>query len=313
MIKGKVMKKNLKVNNRKRSDLIFYCCLMAYPVIQFLIFYVYVNFNSFFLAFQKYDINTKIYFFSDDALVNFRRFFNEFSLNNGKLLMIRSIIVFLVGTCISTPFTLYLSFVVYKKIPMHKTIRILLYAPTIISSTVFVLLYTQMCENAIPALVNSIFGVKILGLLSNTKITFFVLLFFGIWQGCGGGTLLYISAMSGVPEEQVEAMKLDGANSFVEFFKLTLPYIWPTLSIFLYTGVTGLLTADLGLYTFYGEGAPSEVRTFGYYIYILQLRASQNIFDIPYIAAIGMLQSAIVIPLMFVAKFFLEKIGPKTY
>ena len=37
------------------SELIFYCCIIALPVLQVLIFYFYVNFNSITMSFKQYD------------------------------------------------------------------------------------------------------------------------------------------------------------------------------------------------------------------------------------------------------------------
>ena len=41
---------------KKQKDMIFYILMLAFPVTQFLIFYVGVNFNSILLAFRKYDV-----------------------------------------------------------------------------------------------------------------------------------------------------------------------------------------------------------------------------------------------------------------
>ena len=47
---------NLKrKKTRDVGELIFYCCLVALPLLQIAIFYVYVNLNSFIMSFQTYD------------------------------------------------------------------------------------------------------------------------------------------------------------------------------------------------------------------------------------------------------------------
>ena len=43
------------MNRKRKLDLIFCICLIIIPLIQFCIFYIGVNFNSFKLAFQKWD------------------------------------------------------------------------------------------------------------------------------------------------------------------------------------------------------------------------------------------------------------------
>lgn len=298
------------INQKKRGDSIFYWCGLAWPIFQFIIFYLYVNVDSFVLAFQKYDTVTHTYNFSD-PFYYFNRFFGEFK---GSNVMVRgifyNILNYLIGLGIGTPIVIYISFVLYKKVPGHKVYKILLYAPTIISSTVWVLLYSQTVENLIPALIQSVFGVKIGGLLSNSKTALIALLYFQRWYSLGGGTLLYIATMSGISEEQVEAMRMDGAGTFTEVIHLTLPSIWPILSLFLWTGIPGIITSDMGLYTFYSESAPLELYTFGYWLKVITIRAASNVFDLPYVAAIGMVQSAVVLPMMFGLKYILGKLGP---
>ena len=43
-----------------RGDLIFYCLMSLFPVAQFCVFYIGVNFNSFLLSFKNYDMLTGV-------------------------------------------------------------------------------------------------------------------------------------------------------------------------------------------------------------------------------------------------------------
>ena len=51
-------KKQRLNNTRTRSRVIFYCVIVALPLLQFCVFYIYTHINSFLLAFQKYSIDT---------------------------------------------------------------------------------------------------------------------------------------------------------------------------------------------------------------------------------------------------------------
>ena len=51
-------KKQKTLTTKRRNEAIFFTCLVAYPMIQFLIFYVAVNINSVLLAFQDYNVDT---------------------------------------------------------------------------------------------------------------------------------------------------------------------------------------------------------------------------------------------------------------
>ena len=301
-------KKMKSMNEKKRGDKIFFWALVAYPLLQLAVFYFYVNIDSFPLAFQSYDRELHVYSFAD-PLVNFRRYFNELTMNSDLVNgLLRNLLSYAFGLIVATPINMFIAYLIYKKVPGHKVFKIMFYAPSVVSSTVWVLLYTQMLEQLIPAVVNLIAGVDIGGLLSNYALAFPLLLLFGRWVP--GLDLLYLSTMMGVPEEQVESMRLDGAGKWKEFWHLLFPYLWPLWSMLTWMGVSGILAGDMGLYTFYGESAPSHVKTYGYWVSVIKVRASSNVFDIPYLAAISMIESALVIPIMFAVKKIMSKVGP---
>ena len=77
--------------------------------------------------------------------------------------------------------------------------------------------------------------------------------------------LMYIGAMSRIPGGVVESAKLDGASPMQEFFKITLPLILPTIMVYVTTGIAGIFTNQVNLYTFFGQA--STTQTVGYYTF----------------------------------------------
>ena len=55
----------------------------------------------------------------------------------------------------------------------------------------------------------------------------------GIWQSMGWSTIIYVSALSAVPDELHEAAKLDGASRLRRVWSVDLPTILPTIAIML--------------------------------------------------------------------------------
>ncbi|MGL4382926.1 MAG: carbohydrate ABC transporter permease, partial [Bacilli bacterium] len=55
-----------------------------------------------------------------------------------------------------------------------------------------------------------------------------------LWRWTGYNMIFFLSAMQNIPHEIYEAARIDGANSIVSFFKITLPNLKP---IILFTGV----------------------------------------------------------------------------
>ena len=283
---------------------------MAYPILQFCIFYIGVNANSFLLAFQKIDALTgKTVAWSFDELVG------AFELMTSPTLLMTlkmSLQSYAILTSISIPLALFFSYYIYKKMPMANAFKVILFVPSIVSGIVMVSMYRFFLGEAVPDLIRTFTGVKSsFRLLDMPETRYGAILFFNIWSGFGTGILMYSNAMSGISTEIVESAHLDGATGFREFWHITLPLVYPTLSTFLITGVAGIFGNQLALFSFYGDQAKVELWTYGYYLYKETLRvSSMGRQEYPRLSAMGMVLTVVVIPTTFLVRYLLEKLGP---
>jgi raffinose/stachyose/melibiose transport system permease protein len=67
-----------------------------------------------------------------------------------------------------------------------------------------------------------------LGLESTALITLSLV---SVWQYVGIPMLLFLAAMMGIPDELIEASKVDGANAWNVFWRIKFPLILPTVGI----------------------------------------------------------------------------------
>lgn len=65
----------------------------------------------------------------------------------------------------------------------------------------------------------------LVALLANPKTAFWVVLFINIWFGAPLFMVNILSALKTVPQDQIEAAKVDGANAFQRFWHVTLHHI----------------------------------------------------------------------------------------
>jgi multiple sugar transport system permease protein len=79
------------------------------------------------------------------------------------------------------------------------------------------------------------------------------LVLMSLW-GVGGGTVLLLAGMQGVPVEFYEAAAMDGANQMQMFFKITLPMLSPVLFFNLITGLIGAMQTFTQVYIMTGGG-----------------------------------------------------------
>ena len=64
-----------------------------------------------------------------------------------------------------------------------------------------------------------------------------------IWKEFGFGTIIYLSAITGVDEELYEAAKIDGANRWQQVWHVTLPGMKPVMVVMLILSLGGVLNA----------------------------------------------------------------------
>ena len=95
----------MRITRMERRALPFYIALMTIPIIQFIIFYVGVNFNSILMAFQSYDTLTGV---TTMTLDNFRRIKAEFIDNSMWIYLGNSLLAYGVGIFFM-PVTLFFS------------------------------------------------------------------------------------------------------------------------------------------------------------------------------------------------------------
>lgn len=323
--KNTLTKKTLK---RSTKRLIFYVTMVTVPMILFFLFYFYVNFDAFAMAFKEFElvqttVNGNVTFKEVQKFVGFKHF--KFIIEEcimGSEAFGRSILygfyIYLFNTIICTTMGLLLSYYIYKKYLFASFFRLILFLPSIISSVVLALLFKYIVNDVYEGLVDGAIGF----MRYNTpeKAKFGMLLFYNVWTGFGSGVLVYTSTMSGINDSVVESAQLDGVSPIGEFIHITMPMIFSTFTTFIVTGLAGVLTNGAHLYTFY-EQAAGDIATLGYIIYVQTLGASMykgyapasmNVppMSYPELTALGLMITAVTLPLVLGTKKLLEKFGP---
>ena len=302
-------RKTRSYSARKRSEILFLICLLAYPILIFLVGYVYVNVNSVLLTFQTYDIDKGVFYWS--GFENIKKVLSDIVSDPVISPMFgRSLSSYAIRMLIGFPLNIIFAYVIYKKIPLAGLFQIVLFLPSIISSMVVTLMFKNFVDYIVPA-VFSAFGMKNPpNLLFDYQTAFGMQNFYTIWVGFGSQLILYSGAMSRIPDSIVEFGELEGITMFKEFWHVTIPMIWQTITIFLVTGVATIFTGQLALFNFYGTNAPTEIQTIGYYFFQRVVGDTATYADYPYAAAGGLLFTLVAAPVTLLARWLLEKFGP---
>ena len=302
---------NNTVKKRTRAakgDMLFYVLMMAWPILQFCVFYIAVKFNSILYSFQRYDKLSRTFTWTLDYVKSALKMMTTSPALVETMKM--TLLFFLLFTGINTPLGLLFSYYISKKQFASGFFRVFLFLPSIICSVIMVLIYGNFVDVALPEIVRVLTGKTVGGLMSTKNTRFFAVMFYNLLVGFGVNVLMYSNAMSAISEEVVEAAHLDGATGLKEFWFITLPSIYPTLVTFLITALAGMFLNQYNLYSFFGSGEHFGLQTYGLYFYVQTLAADGSRAEYSQISAIGLWLTFIALPLTYGVKFLLEKLGP---
>ena len=286
----------------QRGSNIFYAALMAFPVIQFVLFYIVVNFKSFGYAFmqqEKISDTEIVWHFTFDNITQW--FSNPSKFRDLLSTTKMSLLYYAVTLAVSIPLGLLFAYYIFKKMPASKLFRIFLFIPSIMPAAAFVLTYKIVLNDVTPVIMGN-------NVWRFDRHQLLYILFYNLYVSFGTSVLMYANKMFDISPEIVEAAKLDGAVGIKEFWYIVLPLTFPTLSVFLVTGVATLFTNQYNIFLF---NANPRWRSLGYYMYDLAGGTIGHEQEIPNVVALGLILTAVAIPLTFLVKYALEKFGPK--
>lgn len=298
---------------RKTKRNLFFFAMIFLPLLQFAIFYVYVNFNNIVMAFQNYELNSSYTFDVTPTFSNFETAWRV--VTERKYLLENSLIKFVVMMVIQYPLALIFSNYIYKKWPGSGFFKTILFMPQLISALIYGLLFKYIVSDVYIALNPASVG----GLLdlNNLPVARSMVLIYSCLMGFGINVLLFSGSMSGINESIVESAQLDGVNVIQEFIYITIPSIWPTIVQLLVVSISAIFTDQMNLMTFYGSHA-DELSTLGYYIYFQTMNSdiispnSTVYLSYTELAALSLMITLVVFPTTMVVRKLLFKYGPST-
>lgn len=297
------------------SRKIFIVCMLLWQVLHFLLFWVYVNVDSFIMAFQTLSMKLdetygKVIWV---GWQNFKDVFRTFETGDLWNCIKNSFILFAVNNFVIVPIATFCAYIFFKKIPLGKIFRVIFFLPNIISIVILTMVYTFMFElewgpfNILLETIGLADKIPPLGWLGDpTKIMTMVVIYC-IWAGIGYNVVFLNGAICRIPTEIIESGQIDGAGMWTELFTIIFPLVMPTLSTLFINGVTVIFTIFLQprLLSCVPAGYNHVDGTIaGFIIELVENGKSYQA------AATGLFFSAIGIPLVLGVKKLIEAITP---
>ncbi len=150
-------------------------------------------------------------------------------------------IFFIIHMLVQNPIGLLLAALLSRRtLRFTQTYRTLLFMPTMLSVVIIGFIW-QLILSPLWGIAQSFMGFvgvdayfrPWLGLESSALITLSLI---SVWQFVGIPMMLFYAALLAIPEELVEAARVDGASTWTVFWRIKFPLILPTV------GIVGILT-----------------------------------------------------------------------
>lgn len=224
----------------------FILAVIIIPILHFFVFYVGINFGSIMLAFQKTQYVKGVGEVVSYTADNFKTIFNWFTQGGTKLqIALKNTFQLWIVDCLMVIPIYIIAYNFSKNMKGSKFFRVMLNLPTIISAVAYTTMVTSILQpnvGALYVLSEKYLGIKLPALLQSEQYAWTTVICYCIWSGLYANLLLIEAAIRRIPQEVVEAAKMDGAGNGGLIRYIIVPMTWGTMSTIFLIKVSQIFT-----------------------------------------------------------------------
>jgi len=254
----------------------------------FFLFPIIINFGTAFTDWNTYQSG-----FNFTGLENFKKL-----IEYGDIFRVTktTILFTITAVVLQNVIAFFLALALEKASKLNNFFRALFFAPAVIAIVVWGYLFQTILHPK--GVLNSLLSSLVPGdvtfvWLGSVDFTIFVVAGANAWMWTGFTMMIYIAAMNSIPEQIIEAARIDGLGYFGMIRRIIIPLIIPGLTVNIIISIIGSLKVFdmIMVMTKGGPGKATEVfNTWIYETYgqgLLGYASSMNIFMIIFISAIA--------------------------
>lgn len=169
-----------------------------------------------------------------------------------------------------------LALLMNQKVRGIRVFRTIYFLPSVASGVAVALLWQWILDPNF-GLINTFLaqlGIEGPGWLIDEKWSKPSLVLMNVWS-VGGGMIIYLAGLQGVPSSLYEAATMDGAGALRKFWNITLPMLTPTIFYNVVTGVLSGFQVFLQAYIMTGGGPNNSTMFYAFHLYNKAFRDTQ--------------------------------------
>lgn len=225
--KASVYMKNTKIKRRYKDNLTAYAFLTPTLIIFFTLVLFPIVFSAF-LSFTEWNFLSGLNGIKWVGLQNFKRLLADKTFMHA----VKNTFVYTIATVpVSICIALILAYILNSKVYAKSLLRLCFFVPYISSAVALAAVFKVMFrENGpINMILQNVFMMEELPRwFADSSLNKIPIIVFLIWTSIGYELVIYMAAIQNISPSLLESAELDGAGSFKQFTKITVPLISPT-------------------------------------------------------------------------------------
>ena len=179
------------------------------------------------------------------GLDNFRQFFSEPFL----VASVGNTLIYAVLTSgLKTVLGLLLAVLLVSPILWRGLLRTIVFFPVLVSTVGVGITFNTMMhptKGTINMMLKGI-GIDGPGWLTDPSLALYSVVLVDVWKGVGLATVIFMAGLVSISQDYYEASRIDGATRFQQFWRITLPLVWPaTVTVVTLSLISGLRFFEL--------------------------------------------------------------------
>ncbi|GIP50075.1 MULTISPECIES: ABC transporter permease [Paenibacillus] len=286
--------------------------VMAVPGLLFFLVFSYLPIYGITIAFKDYDFSKGI---TGSEWVGFKNF-DYFFTSDDFWTVLRNTLVLNALFIFFTTVAAVLIALMFNEIRNKYFKRIsqsLIFLPYFMSWIVVGMIVQSMFGGEEPMLNTWLqnLGMEPVNWMFESKLWPAILTVIRVWQGAGYLSIIFLAAITGIPEDLYEAARIDGASKLQIMLRITLPLLVPTIMIMTLLAVGKIFNGDFAMiYAIIGDNSLLYPTTDVIDTFVF--RSMRQLHDFGMSSAVGLFQSVMGLIFVLVANGVTRKVSKES-
>ena len=275
--------------------------LLILPMLVYSIFFIYPILYTAYLSFMKWNgiIFVKKIFIGLD---NYKKMFQQPIVGKS---MVNTGIFMVVSVGVIFPISFLLAMLVSKKTRLSGVLRTIYYIPTLLpmAATGMMAMFLLTHDGGAINTLLGYLGIPPRDWLGEQKIVMWIVAFVNAWMFMGSNMLIFVTGMTNIPQEMIEASIIDGANGLQRIIYIIIPNLKESFKVFLTSAIAGSIKVFDIIYVMTGGGPGMVTMVPAMLMYNEAFISSR----FGYASAIGVLIIVLSLIITFALNYFLNE------